>query len=52
MLYSHFRHLESTAEECGMNEATFHLQKDKMAMITAYASKPEQQLDIRAFSSF
>ena len=42
-LSCHFRPLESIAEECGVAGAAYHLQKAKMAMIAAYASKPVRQ---------
>ena len=45
-----FRALESVAEKCGIKEAAHHLQKAKMAMIHAHASRPARQTDIRAFA--
>ena len=48
-LSSHFRALESVAEKCGMKEAARHLQKAKIAMIHAHASRPARQTDIGAF---
>ena len=50
-LSSHFRALESVAEKCGMKEAAHHLQKVKMAMIHAHASRPARQTYIRAFAA-
>jgi len=37
--FPHFRHLESATENYGMDEASFHLQKAKMVMITVHAPK-------------
>ena len=51
-LSSHLRALESVAEKCGMKEATHHhLQKAKMAMIHAHASRPARRTDSRAFAA-
>ncbi|CAM9672359.1 unnamed protein product [Choristocarpus tenellus] len=50
-LSSHFHHLETIAKKYGMQEAAFHIEKARMAMINAHASKPVQQTDIRAFAS-
>ena len=51
-LSSHFLPcLGSVAEKCGLKEAAHHLQKAKMAMIHAYASRPARQTDIRAFAA-
>ena len=51
-LSSHFRALGSVAEKCGMKEATHHLQKAKMAIVHAHASRPARQTDIiRAFAA-
>ena len=50
-LSSHFRALESVVEKCGMKEAAHHLQKAKMAMIHAHASRPARHTDIRAFAA-
>ena len=49
-LSSHFRALTSVAEKCGMKEAAHHLQKAKMAMIHAHASRPARQTKISAFA--
>lgn len=40
---SHFRHLESATKMCGMNEDPFHMQKGRMAMVTAHgiAAQPK-----------
>lgn len=46
-LSSHFGALETAAEGSGNHEAAFHLQKAKMAMIAAHASKPARQADMR-----
>ena len=50
-LSSYFRALESVAEKCGMKEAAHHLQKAKIAMIHAHASRPARPTDIRAFAA-
>ena len=46
-----FRAFESVAEKCGMKEAAHHLQKAKMVMIHAHASRPARRIDIRAFAA-
>lgn len=48
-LSQHFGPLERAAGESGNSEAAFHLQKAKMAMIKAHASKPVRQSDMREF---
>ena len=48
-LSQHFGPLERAAGESDNDEAAFHLQKAKMAMIKAYASKPVRQSDMREF---
>ena len=50
-LSSHFRALESVAEKCGMKKAAYHLEKAKMAIIHAHASRPARQTGIRAFAA-
>lgn len=44
-LSSHFGVLEKAAADSGNGDAVFHLQRAKMAMIAAHASKPTRQAD-------
>ena len=48
-LSSHFVSLESAAEACGNDDASFYLQKARMSFIKVHASKPAQQADMRPF---
>ena len=48
-LSRYFGPLERAAEESGNRGANFYLQKAKMAMLKAHASKPVRQSDIGAF---
>ena len=47
-LSQYFGPLERAAEESGNREAVFYLQKAKITMIKAHASKPVRQSNIRA----
>ena len=46
-LSSHFGVLEKTAEDSRNEDSAFHLQRAKIAMIAAHASKPTRQADMR-----
>ena len=48
-LSQYFGPLERAEEESGNRQATFYLEKAKMTMIKAHASKPVRQSDIKAF---
>ena len=51
-LPQYFGPLDRAAEESGNLEAAFYLQKAKIAMIKAHASKPVRQSDIRALEHY
>ena len=46
-LSSYFGVLEKAAEDSRNGDAAFHLQRAKIAMIAAHASKPARQADMR-----
>ena len=48
-LSGHFGHLERAAIESDNDDALFHLQKAKMAIFAAHASKSARQVDMRAY---
>ena len=48
-LSSHFASLESAAEACSHGDASSYMQKVRMSLIKAHASKPVQQEDMRQF---
>ena len=48
-ILQHFGPLEKYASKSGLGEAGFFLQKARMLMIEAHASKPARQTDVREF---